>query len=741
MPPLSLPAVRAAMLEKLRSSLLSERHAKILHFQPMTEADAKAAGINPPWAGFKIPYFTPDGKIDKDFYRYRFWPDSKPSKGWASIGTPAKPLRYVQPENSELHVYMPPLIDGTWREVMENPEIPLNITEGELKAACACVNTHTTLGLGGVFSWTSRRRGQELIPILEDFVWKGKQVNLIFDSDKNQKPLVQLAASRLALTLLARGAIVYDVDLPPAKDGGKQGLDDYLLASPDPVQAIPLLLANAKEVSASAELHRLNDEVAIVWSGGGLAGNVLRIDDGHVMTPQQFTKSFYKDRVYMDFGGVKADGSQAAPKTKYAAEEWLSWPNRARVNAVTYAPGQDQITDDGSYNLWQRTGINPTKGSTDKWDDLLAHVLADVTPEHLRWFKQWLAYPIQYPGTKLFSCTLIWSYLGGTGKNLLAEALVPIYGVSNCVTIDSDQLTESFNGWAEGKQWVIGDEITLDNGKRHVSGRLKSRLTNRVIRINRKGIEAYTVPDCTNHLLTSNDAASVTLEQGERRTFVIHAPEERIGDGYGREFMQWVYGYSGPPYDRPPAEGSGAAHIAYALHHQDLTDFSPTAEPPDTMAKLDLIANSRSDIESWCASLKMDPEKMLTKRDPNYTASAMASSGPYQIYTPDDLMKIYDPEDKHRVSLRAMGMCLGRVGFRKARDNNGRLNNIRSTLWIIRGDDLNRAPITGIQAAKLYAAERPVSFHGARLSAAEMSARQAVRADTAGKMARGEKVN
>jgi hypothetical protein len=62
-------------------------------------------------------------------------------------------------------------------------------------------------------------------------------------------------------------------------------------------------------------------------------------------------------------------------------------------------------------------------------------------------------------------------------------------------------------------------------------------------------------------------------------------------------------------------------------------------------------------------------------------------------------------------------------------------------LWIIRGDDLERAPITGGQAAKLYAAERPVPFHSTRLSTAEILARQSARADMADKLARGEKVN
>ena len=127
MPPLSLPAVRAAMLEKLRKSLLTERHAKLLHLQPMTEEMAAKAGVQPSWAGFKLPYFTPTGKLE-DFYRYRFWPDSKPSKGWGSLTTPEKPLRYTQPKGTELHVYMPPILkDVAWADVMNTKELNLTL--------------------------------------------------------------------------------------------------------------------------------------------------------------------------------------------------------------------------------------------------------------------------------------------------------------------------------------------------------------------------------------------------------------------------------------------------------------------------------------------------------------------------------------------------------------------------------------------------------------------------------------
>lgn len=712
---LDAAAVRKAMLQKLRASLLTEAHAKKLKLQPMTEEAASKAGVQPPWAGFRIPYFTPEGHVVPDFYRYRFWPESKPSKGWASIAESSK-LRYVQPANSELHVYMPPLLKGvTWRDVMQYAEQPVFITEGELKAACMCANTeHIMLGLGGVFSWMSKRHEQVLLPILEEFQWAGRDVYICFDSDQNTKPLVQLAASRLALVLTARGAQVHEVHLPAAEGGAKQGVDDYLAACG--AEAFSALLEDplaTQPVRHSLELHRMNEEVAVIW-GGGPAGNLVRIEDGRVLTPAQFTRTLYRDRVYFEFR-VDKQGKQGTPEKKYAAEEWLAWPYRARVRGVTYLPGQPQVTDEGDYNLWRGGGVAPARGDVGPWEDLLARMFRGADPAAVMWLRRWLAWPLRHPGAKLFSCVLVWSYAGGTGKNLLAESMVPLYGAENVTVINSTHLTSDFNNWAEGRQFIIGDEITLDD-KRHTSGVLKSMLTNKTVRINRKGIEAYEIPDCTNYYFTSNEPLAIMLEQGERRTFVQHVAEEPVGDRYGAEFKAWLYGCTLAQVraQRLPAPGpaSGAAALRHHLDQLDLGDFSPTAPPPDTTSKLELIANSRSDVDNWAAALALEPERWLGGAQAKY-ASDGARAGPYDVYTPDELLRAYDPDDKKRCSLRALGIALERAGFRKARDNNGRAGNTRSVFWLIRNDDRTRAPISGTEAARRWTAERPERFRTA----------------------------
>src|SRR6267378_2329320 len=124
-------AVKEAMLVKIADSLLDSKDAVKLKFKPYTAAEQQKELATPASApGFIIPYFDITGKQTK-FWRFRYLEDTR--KGF-DVLSGRKALRYVQASGGVNEVYLAPFVD--WREIAENPEIPLVITEGELKAAC-----------------------------------------------------------------------------------------------------------------------------------------------------------------------------------------------------------------------------------------------------------------------------------------------------------------------------------------------------------------------------------------------------------------------------------------------------------------------------------------------------------------------------------------------------------------------------------------------------------------------------
>ena len=669
------------MTAKLKLSALTEKDGAQLKLKPFIEGHGLVA---PDWAGFKIPYFNLDGSLDPSFFRFRFLQD-KPSKGFAALAeAKAKPIRYSQPMGSGCGAYFPPLLDADWTDVAADPKVKLCVTEGELKAACGCKIGLPTIGLGGVWNWKSTPAHQELLPILEQFDWVGRNVTICFDSDIQTNVAVRVAASRLAVTLAGRGAIVKWTELPPALDGSKQGLDDLVFT--DGTDALARVLAEATEVGPGAPFHKLNGEVAVVRS----TSEIVEIATGAVWSASAFTDIVYRARTHLDYR-TNSNGAERAA-VKRTAAEWLAWPLRTEVPRLEYEPACDRaFTEDGSYNTWwpQRWPVAPSSaGDLKPWDKLFKHIFAGCDAAAQVWVERWLAWPLVHPGAKLATAVLVWGRQQGTGKTLLGEAVGSIYG-KNYGTVNNMQLASQFNEWAVDKQFIVGDEISLGD-KRGTANSLKDMITRQQVRINVKNRKSYVVRDCANYYFTSNHEDAVYLESGDRRVFVHHADVKPLPQRDYSEFQRWL------------KLGGTARLFHYFLHEVDFGDFDPAARAPATKAKAEMEAASRGDAEDWCAQLAADPDSVL---DP--------VRRPWSLWRTADLLNVYDPDKRERVKAVGFGRALGAAGVFKVAggSSNAVVEGTRSRLWAVRNVDQHRL-MGSADAARAWAAERAVDPGG-----------------------------
>ena len=658
------------MLAKLQTSLLSPKHAAVLQLEPFTEGHNL---VTPAYAGFKIPYFTLDGTVDTEFYRFRFT-QIKPSSGFGAVtAAPEKPRRYGQPTGSSCGVYLPPLLQQSWRSIAEDPSVALIVTEGELKAACACSLGCPTIGLGGVFNWRSAKHQQELLPILEEFVWIDRIVNLCFDSDIAINPMVRMAASRLAALLSQRGAKVLWTEIPPAGiDNEKQGLDDY--AYVEGPQALMDRLAEAKPLGAGTQLHELNCEVALIRS----TGEIVELRTGVAYTAAMFSDVVFRHKHYTEW---KDDGKSV---TKYTAKEWLAWTLRNEVPRVEYDPACPNIlTASGAYNSWHPLGwaCEPSQdGNIALWEKLVDRLFASVTPEALRWVKQWFAWPLAHPGAKLHSALLLWGPQQGTGKTLLGETMSYIYG-QNYGTVSNSQLASQFNEWAEGKQFIVGDEISMGD-KRHIANELKDMITGQTLRLNTKNRKTYVVRNCINLYFTSNHQDAFYLEGDDRRIFVHKADGAPLTLDERNVYLKWL------------REDGGAARLFWYLSKElDLTGFDPHGRPPWTAAKGEMTATGRGDTEDWCVQVAQDPDSVISQ--------------PYDLFRTVDLLGMYDPDKRERTKSVGLGRALAAAGvFQVAGGNNSaKIEGMRTRFWAVRNAQLYKR-IGPAAAARAYEKER-----------------------------------
>ncbi|MFI5107972.1 MAG: DUF5906 domain-containing protein [Terriglobales bacterium] len=616
----------------------SRHDAEIMHLTPYAAEEVKRRFPLLPvhGSGVHIPYFDLSGK-PTGFYRFRFF-DVSPNGFGALVGR--KPLRYAQESGSVNEIYLPPFVD--WQELAKDAAKPLIITEGELKAAYTTKRGYPTLGLGG--DWLFKN-GNGLLPQFAEFAWEERIVYLCYDSDAATNAQIAAAESALARALLHRKAQPHIARAPALPELKKTGLDDFLLARG--TEALDAVLAEAKLAASAEELFRLNAEVVYIKSPA--TGIVVRVQDCETMSHKSFVEHAYAPRIFTVKQTINKKGDTKSVE-KSAPREWLKWPHRAECERITYAPGQSRITDANEFNMWPGWGCEAKQGDIALWVEMLDFLFAGHEASH-KWFEQWLAYPLQFPGTKLATAVLLHG-AQGTGKSLVGETLFRVYG-KNATEITNRDLEGTYNAWSASKQFIMGTEIGIGSArgdrKRALADYVKVMVTQKEVRINGKYVPHYNLPDVMNFYFTSNAVDALYLEDDDRRLFVHEVPSKPRDQSFYARYGAWMESPEGP------------AALFWHLRQLDLTGFDPNAHAPRTVAKQEMIAAGRSDVAAWVAQLRDDADATLigkTEQDAGVRIK-------WELWTTRELMDIYDPDGKGRVTETGMGNALKAGGILK----------------------------------------------------------------------------
>lgn len=684
-------AVQQAMMAKLKESALTDDDAARLCLQPYTAQQVAQRLRNELTfhrAGFQIPYFDLDGRR-VGFYRFRYL-EYDNARGFAVLthkngsGPQKHDVRYVQPADTVPQLYLPPLLAAPWSAIAQRADVPLVITEGELKAACGCRHDIPTVGLGGVWSFRSAREVLHLLPVFKQFVWKDRTVYICYDSDAATNANVCGAENALAHELTNLGAKVY-ICRVPALGEKKTGMDDYIVS--EGADAFKTqIMGTAESYAACDALFQLNAEVVYVRD----PGVVLRLDTLQRMTAGAFVEHQYSDHIWYkpvtDVNGGTKLVEKSAPK------EWLRWPSRARVERTTYRPGEERFTNTDELNLWPGWGCEPVRGSVQAWLDFIEFLFGK---ERAHYIHQWLAYPLQHAGTKLPTCLVCWGEAQGTGKSSVGYIMGRIYG-RNYTEISDKHLQGNFNEWAENKQFIMGDEIASAHDKRReTADRMKSMITQPELRLNPKYIPSYTVPDCINYYFTSQHQDAFFVEDTDRRFIVNHVKDKAKPPEYYKKLWDWV-------------KAGGDSAIFYYYLRLDLTGFDPQGHAPFSLDKQDMQDATRGESELWLAQLARDPDSML-----RLDAVAL----PYKLWTVTDLRNLCASSGYDALSSVQFGRKLGRhfkqlchgraIDFVNYTSVKGRVVVGKpERLYAIRDVDAMLAIKSPIEAAKQYLSER-----------------------------------
>lgn len=353
-------------------------------------------------------------------------------------------------------------------------------------------------------------------------------------------------------------------------------------------------------------------------------GSIFRLRYGDFIDPAKFKTQFDNQTVSVQSGGnAKQIGMGTA---------WLKNRNRREHRRLVMRPREGLVTTDNCLNEWQGFAVKPVSATVAPFLNLLDRLVPD--PKARFFVQAWLAHLIQHPEVKMHVSLAFWSLEQGVGKNLLFETVSAMIGATHATVIGQTELTGDFNGWANRRVFVIGDEVSSSD-RRQDADKLKGLITSTTVRINEKYQPAREVPNLMNFIFLSNHNDALFLDDHDRRFFVWEIIAARLPDQMAQTFVAW-------------RNNGGLASLLHFLQTYDVKDFNPKAHAPMTAAKQQMVQDNRSDLETWLSDLM---------------ASNVAAVLGREIVTGHEIARRYDHDtDRRNTSAKAVTSTCKKLG-------------------------------------------------------------------------------
>lgn|GEM_PF-2554648 len=239
-------------------------------------------------------------------------------------------------------------------------------------------------------------------------------------------------------------------------------------------------------------------------------------------------------------------------------DAWLtSTLRREYKGAGFYTKGEAPA---GMLNLWRGWGHPPTRGDWETLASHLLHVICDGDPDTYEYTVKLLAYWAQHP-EKLGEVSLVMRGLKGTGKGTLVDILKRWFLHHFVHISQAKHLTGNFNAHLADCLLLYADEVVW-GGDKQAEGTLKALVTERVVQIEPKGINSFSMPNRLKIVQASNAEWCVPVTGDERRYLVHDVNESKIGN---RPYFNALHA---------AIQGGEAEAMLHDLLEMDLSDFS-----------------------------------------------------------------------------------------------------------------------------------------------------------------------
>ena len=226
---------------------------------------------------------------------------------------------------------------------------------------------------------------------------------------------------------------------------------------------------------------------------------------------------------------------------------WIADTEHRVLEDIIFDPKMPKCN---SYNLYKGSvyQIGQACDENNIFFKLLKYISND--DDSYEYFKQWIAHIVKTPYKKTNVAIILFSMIGGIGKNCLTDALCKLFENYSAHLESIEDLTKNFNSHLSNKLFIYGDEISAQAKK--ISDKLKQIITRPTLNLEKKGVDSISLDDYSNYIFTTNNENSFKLDTQDRRFFMIRCPDipldkQDYTDFYefinNKDYMNQLYNY------------------------------------------------------------------------------------------------------------------------------------------------------------------------------------------------------
>ena len=380
-------------------------------------------------------------------------------------------------------------------------------------------------------------------------------------------------------------------------------------------------------------------------------------------------------------------------------KQWLSNMGNPQFQKLTFRPGnRNQIitTKEGKkqINLWQDGGQVATPGDATPFLNLLEYLVPDAKLREFLLIT--MAHIVQNPGVRCNYATVFVSDQKGGGKTTIATIMEYCVGRLYSLVVKSKLVSAKFNALLANKVFVAVEEVRVGgnyDAKIDLMNEYKMLITGEDIYIEKKGIDAFRMPNNINFFAMSNFRDCFTLDPDERRWFVLFFEGVKKEQQYFRDLYNWL-------------ENGGYEICYYFLKMFEIPNwYDPREAPPKTEWFYEVCDMSKNEMATQLDEL-YHRGISLFKPD-GIQIDGKGDAVPMELVCPKHFveylkLKYFELKD---LKLQMFTRWLTDKGARKVAQDVRWINDNKITLWAWRDVDKYKA-MKSTDLRKLYAEPR-----------------------------------